>query len=155
MNIDSVSNTSVSSNNNRNNKKFPFIEIIITFVTLLLQILMMIQKPKFKVLYYKDAQKFLSKIDVETKEKILENVDKARYTLDPKLLKKLTGDIWEFRTLYKGKHYRMLAFWDKKNPEDTLIIATHGFIKKVNKVPRKEVEKTKKIMDIYFDNKDN
>lgn len=44
----------------------------------------------------------------------------------------------------------MLAFWDKRNNADTLVIATHGFIKKVSQVPKKEIDKTEQIMKIYF-----
>lgn len=59
---------------------------------------------KFKIIYYKDALEFLQRIEPRTREKIVYNIDKAQYTLDPKLFKKLTEtDIWEFRTLYKGK----------------------------------------------------
>lgn len=48
---------------------------------------------------------------------------------DKDLFKKLIGtDIWEFRTLYSGICYRVLAFWDTE--ENALIISTHGFIKK-------------------------
>jgi hypothetical protein len=81
---------------------------------------------RFKVLYYIEALEFLKKIDSKTREKILFNIDKARFSLDPKLFKKLTGtNIWEFRTLFNGKHYRMLASWDKTNEIDTLVIATN------------------------------
>jgi len=108
-------------------------------------------KEKFRVIYYADAIEYLQRIELKTREKILYNVDKARYTLDPKLFKKLTGtDIWEFRTLYKGKQYRLLAFWDKAKDMDTLVIATHGFIKKTDKTPQKEIERANEIMKDYF-----
>ena len=71
-------------------------------------------KPLFDVKYWEDAYRFLQKIDEASRLKILENIDKARYALDPKLLKKLTGEIWEFRTKYAGIQYRLLAFWDKR-----------------------------------------
>ena len=109
------------------------------------------KKHRFRVEYYKQAQKYLGKLDAETRLKILLNIDIASRTLDPTLLKKLTGDIWEFRTQYNGNKYRMLAFWDKTDKMDTLVIATHGFIKKTSKVPKDEIEKAEKIMKIYFD----
>ena len=84
-------------------------------------------KPLFDVKYWEDAYRFLQKIDEASRLKILENIDKARYALDPKLLKKLTGEIWEFRTKYAGIQYRLLAFWDKRDSVQTLVIATHGF----------------------------
>ena len=35
----------------------------------------------------------------------------------------------------------MLAFWDKTNNANTLVISTHGFIKKQRKVPDNEISK--------------
>ena len=57
----------------------------------------------------------------------------------------------EFRTLYDGKQYRLLAFWDKTKEVDTLVIASHGFIKKTDKTPIKEIERASKIMKEYFE----
>ena len=45
-------------------------------------------KPLFDVKYWEDAYRFLQKIDEASRLKILENIDKGRYALDPKLLKK-------------------------------------------------------------------
>ena len=59
----------------------------------------------------------------------------------------------KFRTQYNGNKYRMLAFWDKTDKMNTLVIATHGFLKKTSKVPKDEIEKAEKIMKIYFDSK--
>lgn len=109
---------------------------------------------KFKIVYYVDAMEFLQRIDYKTREKIVYNIDKARYTLDPKLFKKLTGsDIWEFRTLYNGKQYRLLAFWDNSEKNNVLVIATHGFIKKSDKTPPQEINRAKEIMKEYLKNK--
>lgn len=46
--------------------------------------------------------------------------------------------------------YRLLAFWDKVNGTDTLVIATHGFIKKTQKTPSKEIAKAEEIRTRYF-----
>ena len=35
----------------------------------------------------------------------------------------------------------MLAFWDKTDNSNTLVISTHGFIKKRSKVPDNEIQK--------------
>ncbi|MFI3261634.1 MAG: type II toxin-antitoxin system RelE/ParE family toxin [Rikenellaceae bacterium] len=107
-------------------------------------------KAKFKIVLHREAYEFLSQIDEKSRRKIKDNMYKASLCLDPKLLKKLTGEIWEFRTLYAGKQYRMLAFWDKRDGSNTLVIATHGFIKKVSKVPSKEIDKAVKVMESYL-----
>lgn len=110
-------------------------------------------KEKFKVIYSPVAIAFLQKLEIKTREKIVYNIDKAIYGLDPELFKKLTDTIWEFRTLYNGKQYRLLAFWDKTRPVETLVIATHGFIKKTAKTPFKEIERANEIMKVYFEQK--
>lgn len=68
------------------------------------------------------------------------------------IFKKLENtNIWEFRTLYDGICYRLFSFWDTE--QSTLIIATHGIVKKTQKTPRKEIDKAEKIRKQYFDNK--
>jgi hypothetical protein len=64
--------------------------------------------------------------------------------------KKLTGEIWDFRTLYLGKQYRLLAFWDKSKPDATLVVATHAFVKKESKVPSKEIDRAMMWRRKYF-----
>lgn len=46
-----------------------------------------------------------------------------------------------------------MAFWDKTGDEETLVIATHGFIKKVDKVPGGEIDRAVRIREHYFRNK--
>lgn len=48
-----------------------------------------------------------------------------------------------------------LHFWDKSNGNNTLVIATHGFIKKVDKVPTNEIDRASRIRAKYFENKLN
>lgn len=89
----------------------------------------------------------------KTIKKLLYNVDLAEHTNDPKLLKKLQNDIWEFRTNFAKLQIRLLAFWDNTDKKETLVIATHGFIKKVDKVPAKEIERAVRLRNEYFNNK--
>jgi len=86
---------------------------------------------------------------------VIYNIDKSKYLNDPKLFKKLESEIWEFRTKYKLLHHRLFAFWDKTESTETFVIATHGVIKKTDKVPKNEIEKAKRIMQIYFEQKSN
>ncbi len=100
-----------------------------------------------------EANEFLAGLDTKTIKKIFYNIDLAEQTNDPKLFKKLQNDIWELRTKFGGLQIRLLAFWDKSNNKETLVIATHGFIKKVDKVPANEIERAEKLRDKYFNNK--
>ncbi len=100
-----------------------------------------------------EANEFISSLDQKTARKIFYNIDLAEQTNDPKLFKKLQNDIWEFRTKYAGLQIRLLAFWDKTDNKETLVIATHGFIKKVDKVPANEINRAIRLRDNYFTKK--
>ncbi|MCE2973931.1 MAG: type II toxin-antitoxin system RelE/ParE family toxin [Sediminibacterium sp.] len=97
-----------------------------------------------------EANQFVAQFDKKTIKKILYNIDLAEQTNDPNLFKKLQNDIWEFRTKYAELQIRLLAFWDKSNNKVTLVIATHGFIKKVDKVPANEIERAVRLREKYF-----
>jgi len=108
---------------------------------------------KFDVLFLEDARQFLLGLDDKTRAKILYNIDKSKVLNDPKLFKKLTDNIWEFRTKYNGLQYRLLAFWDKTEKTETLVVSAHGFVKKVDKVPSSEINKADQLRQLYFDQK--
>ena len=107
----------------------------------------------FETRFLEEAREFIKSLDSKTTRKIFYNIDLGEQTNDPKLFKKLNDDIWEFRTIYAGIQIRLLAFWDKTESEKTLVFATHGFKKKMNKVSAKEIDKAEKIMRNYFKNK--
>ena len=108
----------------------------------------------FDIIFLKEVLEYLQKLHPKHYEKIIYNIRKAQTEQDSELFKKLDNEIWEFRTLYQGLQYRLLAFWDKTSKEQTLVISTHGFIKKQSKVPDKEIEKSKAIRKKYFDEKE-
>lgn len=110
------------------------------------------QKSRFKIVYTEEAIDFLRHLPQKVKAKVVYNIGKSMYVLDNSLFKKLENtDIWEFRTLYNGNAYRLFAFWDTE--EDTLVIATHGMIKKSQRTPLKEIEKAEAKRKEYFMNK--
>lgn len=106
---------------------------------------------KFNVEFLEEAVDFIESLDKKTQAKIYFNIRKAQFTNSKELFKKLTNYIWEFRTIYNRRTYRLFAFWDKSTNKETLVIATHGIEKKSEKTPRKEIEKAEKIRKIYFD----
>ena len=113
------------------------------------------ENARFKVVLSKEARLFLKGLSSKISDKITYNIRKATSVIDPVLFKKLDDtDIWEFRTQYGGIQYRLLAFWDKVNGTDTLVIATHGFIKETQKTPPKEIAKAEEIRTRYFNAKD-
>ncbi|MEM6768331.1 MAG: type II toxin-antitoxin system RelE/ParE family toxin [Bacteroidota bacterium] len=106
--------------------------------------------PKFELIFLEEARTFLANLDKKTQRKVIYNLDKARFTLDPELFKKLNNDVWEFRTRFNKQQIRMLAFWDKRDGKNTLVIITHGIVKKQGKVPAKEIEKAVRLKEKYF-----
>ena len=107
----------------------------------------------FQTQFLEEANKFIAGLDIKAARKVFYNIDLAEQTNDPKLFKKLQNDIWEFRTKYRKMQIRLLAFWDKESASETLVIATHGFVKKVDKVPSNEIERAVAIRTKYFENK--
>lgn len=107
----------------------------------------------FKTRFLKEAEDFIAKLDQKSTKKMFYNIDLAEQTNDPRLFKKLNGEIWEFRNKYLGNQHRLLAFWDKTNKTETLVMATHGFVKKDQKTPRKEIDKAERIRQKYFNRK--
>ena len=108
---------------------------------------------RFEIVFLEEAFKFLKGLEKKHYAKILYNIRKSQIENDPEIFKKLNNDIWEFRTLYQGLQYRLLAFWDKTTTTETLVISTHGFIKKQSKVPDKEILKAMQSKVQYFEDK--
>ncbi len=110
-------------------------------------------KSNFDIQLLPEAVEFLESLDDKTREKIYYNIKKAQFINDNELFKKLNEFIWEFRTLYNSKAYRLFSFWDNIDGKDTLVVATHGILKKTQKTPPKEIKKAEEIRKQYLNNK--
>jgi phage-related protein len=102
----------------------------------------------FNVKFLEEAKQFLDSLDEKPRDKIFYNIWKSKIIKDEELLKKIDDEIWEFRTLYNKSAYRLFAFWDET--EKSMIIATHGIIKKTDKTPKKEIDKAKQLRAEYL-----
>lgn len=111
------------------------------------------ERKTFRLIMSEEAKDSISSLPKPAADKIRYNI--RRVTGGEKnneIFKKLENtDIWEFRTLFNKTAYRLFAFWD--SDDETLIIATHGIIKKTQKTPTKEIAKAEAIMKYYFENK--
>jgi phage-related protein len=105
---------------------------------------------RFEVEFLPDAVEFLDTLDAKSQEKIFYNIRKAQVINDSELFKKLTTNIWEFRTVYNQTYYRIFAFWDKRGGQKTVVVATHGLIKKTAQTPKTDLEKAERIRKQYF-----
>jgi len=102
----------------------------------------------FEVLLSEDAKAFIKSLDIKLQKKIAYNIQKSREVNDTKVLKKLTDEIWEFRTRYDKQQIRLLAFWEPNLK--SLIVCTHGFIKKTQKTPKSEIKKALEFRKNYL-----
>lgn len=110
------------------------------------------QQTSFDVVYMEEASEFLKNLPEQPRNKIYYNISKVAGGIkDNDLFKKLDGsdDLWEFRTLYNGLQYRLIAFWDKESKR--LVVATHGFVKKTWKVPSKEIARAEALRKLYYE----
>ena len=95
----------------------------------------------FTTVFLKEADEFLSTLDSKTVIKVLYNIELAENSNDRRLFKKLHDEIWEFRTLFNGAQIRLMAFWDTRDKLETLVVASHGYVKKTSKVHKNEIDK--------------
>lgn len=68
-----------------------------------------------------------------------------------KFFKHLEDGIYEIRVEAGSNIYRILTFFD----DNKLVILLHGFRKKTQKTPRKEIERAKKLRKDYYDDKES
>lgn len=106
---------------------------------------------KIQVVLLDVALTFVRSLPLKVQQKITYNYKKIEHGIvDKELFKKLeNSEIWEFRTLFNGNCYRLFSFWDTET--GTLIVATHGIVKKTQKTPQKEIAKAEEIRQQYFE----
>lgn len=111
------------------------------------------ENPVFELVVLEEARSYLKYLPPSVRKKIAYNIRKVQSGVkDSELFKKLDdSEIWEFRTHYQGIAYRLFSFWDTET--ETLVIATHGIIKKTQKTPSKEIAKAEEIRRRYFEAK--
>lgn len=102
----------------------------------------------FDVLISEEAKTFIKSLDRKLQKKIAYNIQKSREVNDSKILKKLTDEIWEFRTRFDKQQIRLLAFWDPNL--NSLIVCSHGFVKKTQKTPKSEIKKAMEFRKKYL-----
>lgn len=107
----------------------------------------------FETIFLEGVDEFMKTLDLKSRRKVMFNIRIAEQTNDSDLFKKLNNNIWEFKTKYLGNQIRLLAFWDKTEKQQTLVLATNGFIKKTQKTPIGEIKRAERIRRNYFEDK--
>lgn len=99
----------------------------------------------------KPFEKFVLDLSLKDRAKIFETINyflglkNNDLPIKEKLSKHLENGIFELRSYLRDKIARTLYFYQKS----AKIIITHGFIKKTQKTPRKEIEKAKALRELY------
>ncbi len=108
---------------------------------------------RFRLVLTEEADSFIKSLPPAASKKIDFIIKRVQLgERNAELFKKLDGsEIWEFRALFNRIKYRLFAFWDTE--DETLVIATHGIIKKTQKTPAKEIAKAERIRQEYFESK--
>ena len=91
---------------------------------------------------------FIDNLDDKTQARLLASIEQLRvrnvHAREP-LVKHLEGKLWELRRISDGSTYRLLyLFFTERR-----IVFIHGFAKKSQKTPRRELETAKARMDDY------
>ena len=110
---------------------------------------------RIEVIFLKQAEEFTNSLEINPKRKLFQAMRKTRERLFEQWFTKLKSSdgIFEFRVDDSGKYYRLFAFWDTEEDEMTLVVVTHGLIKKTNKTPLSEIQKAEQIKREYFEEK--
>lgn len=108
---------------------------------------------KFRPVYSEEVDTFLGDLSESCRAKVLLRIELARRLdiNDPQAFKKLEGEIWEFRAKCDVGQIRLLAFWDKRDKVDTLVICCRGLVKKQSQVPKREIDRAKRLRHNYFE----
>lgn len=108
-----------------------------------------------EVIFLKQAEEFVNAMEEKARKKLFQAIRKTKDRLIGQWFTKLKASdgIFEFKVDENGKFYRVFAFWDSENNKETLIVNSHGLIRKTNKTPKSEIRKAEQIKREYFEEK--
>ena len=104
----------------------------------------------------KPFEEFVLSLAIHERAKVFETINyfmelkNQNLPIKENISQHLEDGIFELRTAFAKKIARSVYFYQK----GAKIILTHGFIKKTQKTPRKEIERAKKFRTIYRNRKD-
>ncbi len=114
----------------------------------------MVQEPEWTIVFYTDekgnspVEDFLKGLDAKTRARFIWSLEQLRVrnvqAREP-LVKHVEGKIWELRRASNGMIYRLLYFFFTGRN----IVLVHGFQKKGQKTPRREIEVANVRMDDF------
>jgi len=110
------------------------------------------ERPKIRVVFFRTetgnepVRKWLQTLNKADKRRIGTDIEKIRsgWPLCISLVRKLETDLWEIRSTLRGKRIARVLF----TVADSDMVLLHGFIKKSQKTPRKDLRLARKRRDI-------
>lgn len=115
----------------------------------------MAEEQEWTIVYYLDehggspVREFLDRLDAKTRARFIWSIEQLRVlnvqAREP-LVKHIEGKLWELRRASDGNIYRLLYFF----LTGRLIVFVHGFQKKTDKTPRREIEIAQGRMDDFI-----
>ncbi len=108
---------------------------------------------KIRIRILDEAQAFLDSLPPEVGRKFDRIFRRVRNgDRDVRIFKKLDDhDFYEFRVFQFPNEYRIFAFWDKD--EDSLIVATHGIVKKYQRLKKHDFNRMELVRKQYYNDK--
>ena len=94
------------------------------------------------------VDEFLDELQIKVRAKVekwMQQLEREGPNLPRPYADVVQGKIRELRVVFGSNHYRFLYFFHGKE-----IVITHGFMKKTNKVPPLEIERSEKSMDDFL-----
>ena len=104
----------------------------------------------------KPFEEFVLSLPINERAKVFETINyfielkNQNLPIKKSLSKHLEDGIFELRTAFARRIARSVYFYQK----GAKIILTHGFIKKTEKTPRKEIERAKELRTFYHKGKE-
>ncbi|MBH8605909.1 type II toxin-antitoxin system RelE/ParE family toxin [Thermoactinomyces sp. CICC 10522] len=97
------------------------------------------------------TSEFLDSLPIKQREKVIRNMlllERFGLRWGMPFTEHLGDGIWELRTKISSNIYRVLLFHWK----DNYLVFTHGFTKKTQKTPKREIEKAKRYRADFLNN---
>jgi len=109
-------------------------------------------KKEIDVILLYEAEVFMEQIETSARRKLFYAIRKVKSGMVGSWFKKIHGSkgIFEFRVKDSNKYFRLFAFWDRTGDAETLIVCTHGLIKKTAKTPLREIRRSEAIKGKYL-----
>jgi phage-related protein len=109
-------------------------------------------RPVRNIFFFENyALNFINSQTVDVRKKIYSvlNIIQTYEKIPSKFFRNIEKALFEVRIEYNGNIYRIFCCFDTGK----LVVLFNGFQKKTQKTPAGEIEKAKKIMDLYFSEK--